>query len=73
MICLKVRLYCLSLPKLSFLLRGVDTSGHVELLQNYDRVTREALTRILGTPVARQNLAAGKAPGFNGWDGFEMC
>ena len=42
---------CLSLPKLSFILRVVETSGHRPLLQEFDRVTQECLTRILGTPI----------------------
>ena len=42
---------CLALPKISFLLRAVDTSGHAALLQEFDQVTREALIRILGAPV----------------------
>ena len=42
---------CLALPKLSFLLRATDTSSHTAHLQEFDRVTREGLTRILGAPV----------------------
>ena len=42
---------CLALPKLSFLLRTVDTTEFREQLQEFDRITREGLTRILGTPI----------------------
>ena len=42
---------CLAYPKLSFLLRTVDMSGMSEELQEFDRITREGLTRILGCPV----------------------
>ena len=42
---------CLSLPKLMFTLRTVDTSPHQQLLTQFDQLTREALTRILGAPL----------------------
>ena len=42
---------CLALPKLMFSLRTVDTTDHQEPLQEYDRITREALTRIMGSPL----------------------
>ena len=53
---------CLSLPKISFLLRAVDTTGHLELLQDFDKVTREALTRILGTPIGERTWQQAKLP-----------
>ena len=53
---------CLSLPKISFLLRAVDTTGHSELLQDFDKVTREALTRILGTPIGERTWQQAKLP-----------
>ena len=53
---------CLSLPKLSFLLRAVDTSDHGQHLQAYDRITREALTRILGTPIGDKSWQQAKLP-----------
>ena len=53
---------CLALPKISFLLRGVDTSRHVLLLQEFDQVTREALIRILGAPVDGRTWQQGKLP-----------
>jgi hypothetical protein len=53
---------CLALPKLSFTLRTVDTSGYIGHLQEFDRVTREALTRILGVPLDGQQWAQAKLP-----------
>ena len=53
---------CLALPKISFLLRAVDTSRHVPLLQDFDQVTREALIRILGAPVDDRTWQQGKLP-----------
>ena len=53
---------CLSLPKISFLLRAVDTSPHIALLQEFDQVTREALIRILGAPVGDRVWQQGKIP-----------
>ena len=53
---------CLSLPKLSFLLRVVDTSVHRHLLQEFDQVTREGLIRILGTPLNDRAWQQSKLP-----------
>ena len=53
---------CLALPKISFLLRTVDTSYHAQLLQQFDQVTKEALIRILGAPVGDQTWQQGKLP-----------
>ena len=53
---------CLSLPKLSFLLRAVDTSDYAQHLQTFDRITREALTRILGTPIGDRSWLQAKLP-----------
>lgn len=53
---------CLARPKISFLLRAVDTSRHVSLLQDFDQVTREALFRILGAPVDGRTWQQGKLP-----------
>ena len=53
---------CLSLPKISFLLRAVDASQHALLLQDFDRITREALIRILGAPVDDRTWQQGKLP-----------
>ena len=39
---------CLSLPKLSFILRTTDTSPFNDILQEFDRLVRGALSNILG-------------------------
>lgn len=39
---------CLALPKVMFLLRALDTSEHTDLLENFDSITRGALSKILG-------------------------
>ena len=53
---------CLSLPKISFLLRAVDTCSHTALLQEFDQVTRKALIRILGAPVSDRVWQQSKLP-----------
>ena len=53
---------CLGLPKISFTLRTTDTSGMGELLGDFDRVTREGLTRILGAPLSDQAWQQAKLP-----------
>ena len=45
---------CLALPKIIFSLRTVETSSHLEVLQEYDRVTREGISRIIGVPLSEQ-------------------
>ena len=53
---------CLALPKIFFLLRGVDTSSHTAILHEFDQVTREALIRILGAPVGERAWRQAKLP-----------
>ena len=53
---------CLSLPKLSFLLRTINTIGFSQHLQRFDRITKEALTRILGTPMDPLSWQQAKLP-----------
>ena len=48
---------CLALPKIMFILHTVDTSGHQPIIVEFDRIVREALIRILGSPL-----------GVLGWD-----
>ena len=43
---------CLSLPKFIFVLRTVDTSPHRPLLDEFDQITREGMSRILGFPLS---------------------
>ena len=40
---------CLSLPKIMFMLRAVDTTDYQEQLQEFDSIIRGALSRILGS------------------------
>jgi hypothetical protein len=42
--------FCLALPKLMFLPRAVNTTGQRGVVEEYDRVTREGLCRIMGGP-----------------------
>ena len=53
---------CLALPKMMFNLRTVDTTPFLPLLQEFDRITREALVRILGSPVNEQQWHQAKLP-----------
>ena len=53
---------CLSLPKLSFLLRAVDTTQLKDQLKEFDSITREGLTRILGTPLSDRPWQQAKLP-----------
>ena len=53
---------CLSLPKMMFTLRTVDTSVHQHLLTQFDQLTREALSRILGAPLNNLQWDQAKLP-----------
>ena len=53
---------CLSLPKIVFLLRTTDTTAFHPLLQQFDDITREALSRILGGPVSDTGWQQSKLP-----------
>ena len=53
---------CLSLPKLMFLLRALDTTEHQDLLQSFDTISRGALSRIVGSPVTDDQWAQAKLP-----------
>ena len=53
---------CLAFPKLSYLLRTVDTSSHLEHLQEFDRITKEGLIRVLGTPIGERTWQQAKLP-----------
>ena len=53
---------CLSLPKVMFLLRALDTTEHRDLLGTFDSITRGALSRILGSPVTDDQWAQAKLP-----------
>ena len=53
---------CLAYPKLSFLLRTVDTTPMSDKLQEFDRITREGLIRIIGCPVGEKAWHQAKLP-----------
>ena len=53
---------CLSLPKVMFLLRALDTSGFGDLLEEFDLITRDATSRILGKPVSNVQWEQAKLP-----------
>ena len=53
---------CLSLPKVMFILRTTDPTNNQALWEEFDCITREALTRILGTPVGDSQWSQAKLP-----------
>ena len=53
---------CLSLPKVMFLLRTLDLSDSVDLMQSFDQITRGALVNILGHPVTDIQWCQAKLP-----------
>ena len=53
---------CLSLPKLSFMLRTTDTTSLVPLLKEFDIITRDGLGRILGTTLSDKDWQQAKLP-----------
>ena len=53
---------CLALPKIAFQLRTVDTTPFSDILESFDSTVREALTRILGSPVNNQQWLQARLP-----------
>ena len=53
---------CLALPKVMFLLRALDTSNHEDLLNTFDSITREALSKILGSTVSDAQWLQARLP-----------
>ena len=53
---------CLSLPQIMFTLHTVNTLSHPHFLAEFDRLTREALTGILGTPLPPAQWDQSKLP-----------
>ena len=64
---------CLALPKVMHLLRSVDPSSHLEIWKDFDRITREALTRILGVPIFDLPWAQAKLPVSQGGLGLRAA
>ena len=64
----------LALPKIIFLLRTTDTTSLKPILQDFDSITWEALSRILGKPITQEGWEQAKIPvcmgglGVPGWD-----
>ena len=42
---------CLSIPKMMFTLRTTDPMDHLQLWESFDTITRESMSRILGSPL----------------------
>ena len=53
---------CLALPKIMFVLRTTDPTHNRWLWQEFDGITREALTRIIGSPVNDFQWCQAKLP-----------
>ena len=53
---------CLSVPKILFNLRTVNTLSHPNFIAEFDQLTREALTRILGAPIPNMQWEQSKLP-----------
>ena len=53
---------CLSLPKLSFVLRTTDTTDLTHILRDFDIITRDGLARILGTTLDDKAWEQAKMP-----------
>ena len=64
---------CYSLPKFSFILRTVDTTGMMPLLRRFDTVTRDGLARILGTTLDDRAWHQAKLPVSKGGMGMKAA
>ena len=64
---------CLALPKVMFLLRAVDTTKFPNVLEQFDAVTRGALSRILGSPVSNIQWEQAKLPVAMGGTGLRSA
>ena len=53
---------CLALPKISFLLRVANTTSFPAHLQDFDRMIRESLARILGAPITNNQWLQARLP-----------
>ena len=64
---------CLSLPKIMFMLRAVDTTDHLEQLTNFDLIIRGGLSRILGANLTDQQWAQSSLPSAMGGLGLRCA
>ena len=61
---------CSGMPKFSYLLRTVDTTTMVHLLEEFDRNTRDSLARILGAAIGDRTWEQSKLPVSKGGMGL---
>ena len=64
---------CLSLPKIMFMLRAVDTTDHLEQLTNFDSIIRGGLSRILGSNLTDLQWAQSSLPSAMGGLGLRCA
>ena len=64
---------CLATPKVMFMLRALDTSQLGNLLDEFDGITRGALSKILGTPVSDIQWEQAKLPAAMGGLGLRSA
>ena len=53
---------CLTLPKVMFILRTTDPTSNSDLWVEFDSITKEALTRILGSPMGDTQWSQKRIP-----------
>ena len=53
---------CFSFPKFAFALRTVDTSGHPDILQDFDLAVKESIEGVLGAPLPPQQWDQASLP-----------
>ena len=64
---------CLSLPKIMFMLRAVNTAHHQEQLTEFDSIIRGALSRILGSPLTDEQWEQASLPVATGGLGLRSA
>ena len=64
---------CLSIPKIMFTLRTTDPLHHQDLWQNFDNITRDSLSRILGVPVNNWQWSQAQLPVSTGGLGLRAA
>ena len=64
---------CLSLPKIMFMLRAVNTTDHQEELSEFDSIIRGALCRILGSPLTDEQWTQASLPAAMGGLGLRSA
>ena len=64
---------CLSIPKIMFTLRTTDPLHHQDLWQNFDNLTRDSLSKILGVPVNNCQWSQAQLPVSKGGLGLRAA